>query len=221
MFEFIGFQLDLIFLNDAARAVHLFGLALGLGVALLADLSAARYLHRPLTSHELDQLKWFHKIVFVGLLLFWASGIALLYLRTGFNLDQFSAKLNAKLVVVSILSLNAVLIGKVGLPTLIDFEGSRFGSMPATERFRMAVIAGLSGASWASAFALGVFSQMKPMQWEQLAVIIGSIYMIGLVAALMAATMAPRARRVEEEKQLVQIYGVRPRSRSHSHLHGT
>lgn len=219
--DFPGFLLDPILLNDAARAVHLVGLALGLGVALIADLSASRSLHRPLTTHELDTLKWYHQIVFAGLLLFWVSGLFLLWLRTGFVLEEFSPKLNAKLVVVSVLSLNAVLIGRVGMPTLVAFEGSRFGSMPTTERYRLAVIAGLSGASWASAFALGTFSQMKTMDWPLLAELVGCLYLLGLLAALCAATLAPRARRLEEEKQLVQIYGVRPRSRSHSHLHGT
>ena len=40
-------------LNDAARAVHLLGLAIGFGVAIVADMSAARLFIRPLDPREI------------------------------------------------------------------------------------------------------------------------------------------------------------------------
>jgi len=61
--------MDLALINDAARAVHLLGLALGFGVAIMADLSAARMLVRPLDSREIDLLHAYHRMVAIGLTL--------------------------------------------------------------------------------------------------------------------------------------------------------
>ena len=68
-------KMDLTMINDAARAVHLLGLALGFGVAIMADLSASRLLVRPLDAREVDTLHGYHRTVALGLTLFWASGL--------------------------------------------------------------------------------------------------------------------------------------------------
>lgn len=183
--------MDLTMLNDAARATHLLGLALGFGVAILADLCAARSLFRPLDYREFETLHQYHRTVALGLTLFWASGLVLLWLRTGFQLENFSPKLMAKLGVVSLLTVNAILIGRIGLPTMIAWQGFRYGSLPLAHRLRLAALAGMSGAGWISALALGVFSAMKTFEWEVLSEIIGVIYVVGLGGALVTAFLAP------------------------------
>lgn len=184
-------MIDLSLLNDAARAAHLIGLALGFGVAILADLCAARSLVRPLYDHEFEDLHRYHRTVAFGLALFWASGLTLLWLRTGFDPDNFSPKLIAKLCVVSLLTVNAYLIGRIGLPTMMAWAGHRFGTLPLAHRLRLASLAGMSGAGWISALALGVFSMMKTFEWEALSEIIGAIYVVGLGGALTTAFLAP------------------------------
>lgn len=184
-------MIDLSVLNDAARAAHLIGLALGFGVAIMADLLAARSLFRPLQDHELDDLHRYHRTVALGLTLFWASGLVLLWLRTGFDPANFSPKLIAKLCVVSLLTVNAYLIGRIGLPTMLDWAGCRFGSLPLAHRLRLGALAGMSGAGWISALALGVFSMMKTFDWDILSEIIGVIYVVGLGGALLTAFLAP------------------------------
>lgn len=183
--------MDLTFLNDAARAAHLIGLALGFGVAIIADLCAARSLFRPLQEHEFEDLHRYHRTVAFGLALFWVSGLVLLWLRTGFALENFSPKLIAKLCVVSLLTLNAYLIGRIGLPTMIAWAGCRFGALPIAHRLRLGALAGMSGAGWIAALALGVFSAMKTFEWEILSEIIGAIYILGLGGALLTAIFAP------------------------------
>jgi len=183
--------MDMTLVNDAARAAHLLGLALGFGVAILADFSAARSLIRPLDTREIDSLERYHRMVSFGLALFWASGLVLLYLRTGFQVENFSPKLMAKLGVVAFLTINAVLIGRIGLSTLRKWQGCRFGAIPLAERLRVAALAGISGAGWISALALGVFSTLKTMPWEVLSEMIGIIYMLGLGGALLTALAAP------------------------------
>jgi len=183
--------MDLDLLNDAARAAHLLGLALGFGVAIVADLCAARSLFRPLENHELADLHRYHRTVAVGLALFWTSGLVLLWLRTGFDLANFSPKLVTKLCVVALLTLNAFLIGRLGLPTIIAYAGHRFGSLPLTHRLRLGALAGMSGAGWIAALALGVFSAMKKFEWNVLSEVIGAIYIIGLGGAILTALLAP------------------------------
>lgn len=183
--------MDLTLLNDAARAAHLVGLALGFGVAIIADLCAARSLFRPLQDHEFDDLHRYHRTVAFGLALFWASGLVLLWLRTGFVLENFSAKLIAKLCVVGLLTLNAYLIGRIGLPTMMAYAGSSFGSLPLAHRLRLGALAGMSGAGWIAALALGVFGVLKTIEWPVLSEIIGTIYIVGFGGALLTAIFAP------------------------------
>ncbi len=184
-------MMDLSLLNDAARAAHLIGLALGFGVAIIADLCAARSLFRPLADHEFDDLHRHHRTVALGLALFWASGLVLLWLRTGFVIENFSPKLITKLCVVGLLTVNAWLIGRIGLPTLIAYAGCRFGALPIAHRLRLGALAGMSGAGWIAALALGVFSAMKTFEWDVLSEIIGAIYIVGLGGALVTAIIAP------------------------------
>jgi len=190
--------MDLTLVNDAARAVHLLGLALGFGVAIIADLSAARTLVRPLSLSEVETLERYHRMVAIGLALFWASGLVLLWLRTGFDLANFSPKLMTKLGVVALLTVNAVLIGRIGLPAMYDWQGARFGALPIMERLRLGALAGMSGAGWISAMALGVFSTMKTMEWPVLSEVIGMIYLVGLSGALMLALAAPMVSYVQD-----------------------
>lgn len=183
--------MDLSLLNDAARATHLLGLALGFGVGILADMTAAKSLVRPLDDRDFETLHRYHRTVSLGLCLFWASGLVLLWLRTGFDPAQFSPKLMTKLGVVAVLTVNAFLIGRIALPTMEAWYGCRLGAMPFAHRLRLAALGGMSGASWIAALALGVFTAMKTFEWEVLSQIIGLIYVVFLSVALLSAIVAP------------------------------
>ncbi len=183
--------MDTTLLNDAARALHLLGLALGFGLAIVADASAARLMVRPLDRREVEALHRLHRAVTLGLVLFWISGLVLLYLRTGFELRNFSPKLMTKLGVVTLLTANALMIGRLALPVIATAQGLRFGALPQGLRVQMAVLGALSTAGWISALALGVFSQMRKMEWSLLSEIVGIIYLTALSAALLAALVAP------------------------------
>lgn len=183
--------MDITLLNDAARALHLLGLALGFGLALVADASAARLMVRPLDSREVTALQRLHRTVSLGLVLFWVSGLVLLYLRTGLQFQNFSAKLMTKLGVVTLLTVNAVMIGRLALPVIVATRGLRFGALPQPVRVQMAILGALSTAGWISAMTLGVFSQLRTTEWSLLSEIVGIIYLTALSGALMAAWVAP------------------------------
>ena len=191
--------MDLTLLNDAARAVHLLGLAIGFGVAIVADMSAARLFIRPLDPREIEALHRFHRMVTLGLVLFWTSGLVLLGLRTGLQFQNFSPKLLTKLGVVVFLTANAVLIGRIGLPVIDRMQGSRFGALDAGTRIRMASLGALSTAGWISALTLGVFSQLKAMEWHMLSQLDGMTYVAALTAAIVAALAAPIVDRLFDQ----------------------
>lgn len=213
--------MDIVLLNDAARGVHLLGLALGLGFAIKADHIAFSFLVRPLNAVEMKTLDACHRTVWFGLSLFWISGAVLLWLRTGFVLDEFSKKLLLKVAVVSILTGNAVLIGRYAMPTLISWHHARLGELPLNSRCLMAVVGGVSAASWASALTLGVFSAMKVMDPMRMYEVIGAVYATGIVGALLIAIIAPLfavnwARRkssvIETNDPEYQLQNLRPAS---------
>jgi len=183
--------MDATLLNDGARSVHLLGLALGFGIAILADASAARAVLRPLNEREVVMLKLLHHFVTFGLVLLWASGLTLLWLRTGFEIDRFSPKLWAKICVVTVLTLNALAIGRIGLPTLLRFQSWRFGDIPLPERVQLCALGTLSAACWLSALALGVFGYFKTLNASQLTDIFAVTLLAVLSLALLAATVTP------------------------------
>ncbi|QMU57249.1 MAG: hypothetical protein GKR98_02915 [Boseongicola sp.] len=203
--------MDMTFVNDAARAVHLLGLAMGFGGAIIADISAVRAVVRALDHREIEMLRLFHKVVFTGLALLWGSGLVLLWLRTGFDPDNFSPKLITKIGVVVLLTLNAVAIGRIGLPTIVAYQSWRFGDLPLPLRFQLSALGTMSAACWISALCLGAFSQLKSMSWEALSHMVGIVYLAALCLAVIAATITPLVGvfvRYRERRRHMQALGV-------------
>ena len=183
--------MDPTFMADTARAIHFLGLALGLGFAIKADFFASRFMLRPLSDYELASLYTYHRTISFGLGLFWISGIALLYLRTGFQAENFSPKLLAKLAVVSVLTINAVLIGRFALTALRRSRQFRLGDLTFWRRIQFCTIGALSMASWVSALVLGVFQIMKKVPPETLWEIIGVIYATSMAVSLVIVLVSP------------------------------
>jgi hypothetical protein len=181
----------MLLINDSARAMHLLGMALGFGIAIMADLWAARTVLRPLDDKDLETLEIMHRLVSMGLVLLWVSGLTLLWLRTGFEAERFSPKLMTKIGVVAMLTLNAIAIGRIGLPTMRANQEVRFGDLPVVLRLQLASLGTISAACWVSALLLGVYSQMKSMNWDALSNFVGVVYLIALLAAVFAASVTP------------------------------
>ena len=155
--------MDSVFLLDAARGVHLVGLAAGFGLALCADILALKFVFHPIGQRDVWLLRLMHRVILAGLVLLWASGLFILYTRTGLDPAHFSPKLIAKLIVVSLLTLNALIIGAYALPCFARQVDQTFGDFDPPILLKLCGIAGVSLSCWVSALALGVFSQLKPM----------------------------------------------------------
>ncbi|MGY3438630.1 MULTISPECIES: hypothetical protein [unclassified Marinovum] len=129
--------------------------AIGLGVAFTADFIVLSHLRSRTTPRDHATLETCHSVVTLALVGMWASGLALIYLRTGFVWAEFSPKLLVKLLVVAVLTFNAVLIGRYALPMFRTAGARGIWALGAGQRNAAVVIGGVSTASWLFALALG------------------------------------------------------------------
>ncbi|MBM7069526.1 hypothetical protein [Actibacterium sp. 188UL27-1] len=184
-------SLDSTLALDVARMVHLLGLAMGFGLALWADVSALKCFFKPVTDADIRMMHRLHNTIMAGVLVLWASGLFLLYARTGFDLANFSPKLMLKLGVVTLLTVNGCFIAYFAIPQYAIHEGFRFGDIRFATRLKMGVIAGVSLCCWISALTLGVFSQLRPMDGAALQQIFLPIFAVGIGGVLSFTIVVP------------------------------
>ncbi len=185
-----------MFINDLAtfeifvRSVHLSVLVISTFLVVSADLTAVKSAFRSLGDADFQRLHRNHSFLSKCLVLFWMSGLFLVWRGTGFELEQFSPKLIAKIAVVALLTANAVAIGKFALPYMERNQGMTFGQFSFPVRMRLAGSAGVSSASWISAFCLGALPWLKTASAEELIAFIGPIYAVCFVGACCVAMLS-------------------------------
>lgn len=183
--------MDSVLFLDTLRFLHLIGLAAGLGLSMLADLWAVRSFLKPVEQRDLEILHHLHKGVTVGLVLLWVSGLGILAMRTGFNPNEVTPKLLAKLFVVTLLTLNAWVITFYAMPIFRLIKGTTFIQNEVNIRLELTAVAGVSASCWFSALALGAFTQLKPMTGSELGSVVGAIFLVCTSAALCIGAFAP------------------------------
>jgi hypothetical protein len=155
-------------LIDLIRYAHLLFLALGMGPALYYDLRSLHRIRQPISQSDLDELHRIHSIVSIACVGLWLSGAALIWVRTHFDFSEFSPKLWSKVVIVSILTANAMTLKIVVIPTLARFKGSRIVDIPLGRLVQMTLCAGVSLSCWILALALGSSRVLKTASWDLL-----------------------------------------------------
>ena len=176
---------------DLVRFFHLVGLALGFGLAIYADARCMRSLQRPTGAADLAALRQIHGFVAAALIVLWVSGLTLLALRTGFDPAAISDKLRVKLCLATLLTVNAVMSGRVALPMMERAGGLAFAALPLQSRCLLAMIGGASAASWAGLMALGVFGVFKTMAFVEIAALLSLGFVVSFTGALTLAVLAP------------------------------
>ncbi len=188
---------ELLIPEDFVRNVHLATLAICAWFVISADLTAAKSSFHPLSDHDFKRLHRNHKFLAWGLIVFWLSGAYLIWLGTAFDPSQFSPKLMAKITVVTVLTLNAVIIGRLVLPYIERNRTVTFGELPIEVRLRLALCASVSSASWISAFCLGAMPHLKTADPAELVGFLAPIYAaLGVGAMLFAALSGYRKQKV-------------------------
>ena len=175
--------MDPLILTDSVRYTHLFSVALGIGASFLADSLVLTNLTRPVEQSLLDRLHHYHRLVWLALIAMWISGAAMVYIRTGFVLENFSPKLYSKLAVVSMLTLNALLIGRFATPVVRRNLGRTLLDMPMRRKLPFAWIAAVSSTSWLIALAMGESKVLAASGWSVFVYLVPLAYLGSLLIA--------------------------------------
>ena len=134
---------------------HLIATCIALGRVLQADQKLWSWRKDVLSQVQREYLDETQKIVTLALLALWASGLLLLlqgYLYEG-SAYLLNQKLWAKVTVVALLSLNGILLHRIGFPLL---QKAPFVLLPSGARTRLALLGALSMSAWLFAAFLGV-----------------------------------------------------------------
>lgn len=134
---------------------HLLATCIALGTLLQADHKLWRWRRERLDEPRRAQLGEVQRVVSVALLGLWITGLALVvqgYLDAGIDY-LLNQKLWAKASVVVLLTLNGVLLHRIGFPLL---HQAAFVALPDAARLRLGLLGALSMSAWLFAAFLGV-----------------------------------------------------------------
>ena len=164
--------------------VHLIACCAAIGLVLISDFAMIRKLTRGDYSgpDDIAHLHQVMRVVVASLTVLWLSGIAIIYLDVSVKgLDYFSnPKLQAKIAIVCILTLNGFVLHGAVLPSIQKFQGMLH--LPFNP-LMLAIFSGaVSGVSWFYAALLGVG---RPLSWKYSLVQLLAAYPL-LIAAGMA-----------------------------------
>ena len=177
---------------DLLRGAHLLCVVLGMGPAVYFDLRSLRRIAQPLSQVDIAELHRIHTVVSLACVGLWLSGAALIWVRTGYDLEAFSPKLWCKIIVVTALTVNSVVLNIFAIPALARNVGERLIDVPARTLMAMMLCAGLSLACWLLALALGASSILKVAQWDVLLVVMSAVMAIS-ICGVFAITFGARA----------------------------
>ncbi len=140
------------------------GLVMGLGGALLLDFTIlTRGIIKPVSEYTLHQMRILSRAVSAGLMLLWITGAALIWLNLEVKPEYLqNPKLWAKIIIVTILTLNGFLIHAAVMPHMNKRIGKRlFDDEPNKQILKFTFIASLSAVSWFTPFVLGKASELN------------------------------------------------------------
>jgi hypothetical protein len=189
--------LEQAFVEHIVRSVHIAVLASSFLLVVTADFTASKSTLRNLGPDDFKRLHRNHNALTWALLLFWLTGAFLIWAGTQFDVSQFTPKLIAKLIVVSILTVNAWVIGRVLLPFMEANSNATFGDFPFADRLRLTLCGAASSASWLSAFCLGALQHLRTATPQELIDFICPIYaglgLLGVLFAIASGNRKPKA----------------------------
>nr|WP_067296034.1 hypothetical protein [Marinobacterium profundum] len=172
-------------LKTLIKITHLFGLALGIGGALLLDLIIFNFFHRRSISREkFDILRQSTRVVSLGLALLWVSGIGyLLHYLAYFEQGLQNPKVWAKIIIVAILTLNGMLIHHFILPHIEARIGKTlFHGCSRRRQMAMLSASAVSVVSWLTPLALGACKELNfSAHWGQILLAYAGLLLLGVI----------------------------------------
>jgi hypothetical protein len=159
-----GFVDILVNYRPYVLALHLLGVALGLGGATITDIFFFRFMKDfRISQKEAEVMQTLSNIIMTALYLLLISGV-LLYLMAIEEYNQ-SAGFQFKMIAVAVLAVNGFFMHRRIAPRMIDIS-FRQGGVPTPELRKLRRIAFAMGAismtSWYSAFLVAMLKKQLP-----------------------------------------------------------
>jgi hypothetical protein len=198
--------MELMKLHTILIIAHVMALSLGLGAAVIADLTVARRaLFRAISNDTIETMEFLGHLVTIGLALVWVTGIALvteMVLAGGTILSN--PKFWAKVVIVEVLTINAVAVHSVVLPAFKAQVGKRlFDGLTNAERTVMGVVGAISVTSWGFPVLLGTARELNNVVTMSAVLTAYGIVLIGVavIAATVTLSLARKPMQADQQDQ--------------------
>jgi hypothetical protein len=146
------------------KMVHLIGLIMGLGGAIVADLMMLRDgVFRPVRTQTVEAARSLSMVVAGGLALLWASGVALVLMNVWADPQALmNEKMWAKVIIVVVLTINGLLVHTLVFPHLAQRVGKRlFDQSDPLLVSKVTLVAAVSNISWVLPFVLGTATEFN------------------------------------------------------------
>ena len=169
------------------RIFHFIGLSLGMGAATLLDLMIFRFfLGKVMTEQSLEVFEFLADLVSVGLKLLWVTGLGfLLFYWLHDPVKLGNEKVWAKIVIVTILTVNGVFIHRTVIPFIRGQVGYRMLEGVALRRKMLFVTTGIiSFTSWYGPLVIANLPQLNfQVPMVQILVVYGLVLLLILTVA--------------------------------------
>lgn len=174
---------------------HLLAACVAVGILLLQDLALAKTRGNPLSTDAIQELRKAADIVFIALVVLWVSGLTLVVMGYLENPQQYlmNEKLWAKFTVVSILTLNGLLLHYFSFPRVVSPTGL-LGRSPL-EQTLIAITGAVSSSSWLFACFLGI---ARPWNYSAPYSFVILVYAAIVLGAVIVACNIMRGLRAQE-----------------------
>lgn len=137
-----------------------------MGTSLYFDFRTFITLNVPIDSNEILGLTRIHTWIALAFGGLWVTGIALIYIRTAFDISSFSPKLWLKIGVMVFMVWNAREIGKKIIPLLNNNVGAALIDLPASQLVSATQLGINSMFCWTVGLVLGSSLAVKTATWE-------------------------------------------------------
>ena len=160
---------------------HLLAACVSVGILLLQDLALAKTRGNPLPEKMVNDLRAAADIMFAALVILWISGLVLVIVGYLDAPQQYlmNPKLWAKFTVVSILTLNGLLLHYFSFPRVVSHTGL-LGRSPL-EQSLIAATGAISSTSWLFACFLGIARPWNYTAQYEFVMLIYAALVIGAV----------------------------------------
>ena len=177
---------------DALRSAHLLCFAAGMGVSLYTELRLVSLMATLLEERHVDELDRAHRWVTVAFGGLWITGLGLIYARTGFDAAAFPPKLWVKLALMAVMTLNALVIGRLVLQVLDGEVGWPLIAAPLPVLSFLTAVAVVSAFGWTSGMLLGASAVLQVAPLRVVLGVMGALLLAIAAGAVLLMVMLRR-----------------------------